>query len=156
MEFSNNRVPSRRFLLTWRESFGTVSLRPLTEIARVCQQVWISVPEYKMPSIKYFTGIKADCEDGVYVTGFMGSNKGFVRKYSSDGGEIWTKADFLDQITEVVYDPREDVLVLTLSTENIMMVTNQGQVLKTINLKVDQLAWDMLSDSSMLCARPER
>ena len=22
------------------------------------------------------TGIKADCEDGVYVTGFMGSNKG--------------------------------------------------------------------------------
>ena len=109
-----------------------------------------------MSSIKYFTGIKADCEDGVYVTGFMGSNKGFVRKYSSDGGEIWTKADFLDQITEVVYDPREDVLVLTLSTENIMMVTNQGQVLKTINLKVDQLAWDMLSDSSMLCARPER
>ena len=89
-----------------------------------------------MTSIKYFTGIKADCEDGVYVTGFMGSNKGFVRKYSSDGGEIWTKADFLDQISEVVYDPREDVLVLTLSTENIMKLTNQGQVVKTINLKV--------------------
>ena len=69
---------------------------------------------------------------------------------------MWTKADFLDQITEVVYDPREDVLVLTLSTENIMMVTNQGQVLKTINLKVEHLAWEKLSDSSMLCARPER
>ena len=66
----------------------------------------------------------------------MGSNKGFVRKYSSDGGEIWTKADFLDQISEVVYDPREDVLVLTLSTENIMKITNEGQVVKTINLKV--------------------
>ena len=25
------------------------------------------------------SGIKADCEDGVYVTGFMASNKGFVR-----------------------------------------------------------------------------
>ena len=66
----------------------------------------------------------------------MGSNKGFVRKYYSDGGEIWTKADFLDQISEVVYDPREDVLVVTLSTENIMKITNQGQVVKTINLKV--------------------
>ena len=86
--------------------------------------------------MKYLTGIKADCEDGVYVTGFMGSNKGFVRKYSSNGGEVWTKADFLDQISEVVYDPREDVLIVTLSTENIMKITNQGQVVKTINLKV--------------------
>ena len=67
----------------------------------------------------------------------------FPRKYASDGSEVWTKADFLDQITEVVYDPREDVLVLTLSTENIMMVTNQGQVLKTINLKVQHLACDV-------------
>merc|ERR1711971_229015 len=55
----------------------------------------------------------------------MGSNKGFVRKYSSDGGEIWTRADFL---------------VLTLSTENIMKLTNQGQVVKTINLKAREIA----------------
>ena len=86
------------------------------------------------------TGIKADCEDAVYVTGFMGSNKGFVRKYNSDGGDTWTKSDFLDQITEVVYDPREDVLVVTLSTESIMMVTNQGQVVKTINLSAREIA----------------
>ena len=82
------------------------------------------------------TGIKTDCDDSVYVTGFMASNKGFVRKFSSQGGETWTKSDFLDQITEVVYDPREDVLVVTLSTENIMLINNEGQVMKTINLKV--------------------
>ena len=49
------------------------------------------------------TGIKADCEDGIYVTGFMASNRGFVRKYDKTGAEVWTKADFLDQISEVVY-----------------------------------------------------
>ena len=105
--------------------------------ARVCQQVCFFSKKWTFHTNTYLPGIKADCEDGVYVTGFMGSNKGFVRKYSSDGGEIWTKADFLDQITEVVYDPREDVLVLTLSTENIMKLTSQGQVVKTINLKVN-------------------
>ena len=66
--------------------------------------------------------------------------KGFVRKYDTDGGEMWTKSDFYDQITEVVYDPREDVLVLTLSTESILMVTAQGQVVKTINLKAREIA----------------
>ena len=38
------------------------------------------------------SGIKADCEDGVYVTGFMASNKGFVRSgYTS----INRKADVI-------------------------------------------------------------
>lgn len=86
------------------------------------------------------TGIKTDCDDSVYVTGFMGSNKGFVRKYNTNGGVTFTKADFLDQITEVVYDPREDVLVVTLSTENIMLINNSGQVIKTINLKAREIA----------------
>ena len=86
------------------------------------------------------TGIKADCEDGIYVTGFMASNRGFVRKYDRSGAELWTKADFLDQITEVVYDPREDSLIVTLSTENIMMITSSGQVIKTINLKAREIA----------------
>jgi len=86
------------------------------------------------------TGIKADCEDGIYVTGFMASNRGFVRKYDKSGAEVWTKADFLDQISEVVYDPREDSLIVTLSTENIMMITSNGQVVKTINLKAREIA----------------
>merc|ERR1712214_267267 len=34
----------------------------------------------------------------------VASNRGFVRKYDRSGAELWTKADFLDQITEVVYD----------------------------------------------------
>ena len=86
------------------------------------------------------TGIKADCEDGIYVTGFMASNKGFMRKYDKSGLEVWTKADFLDQVTEVVYDPREDRLIVTLSTENIMMVANTGEVLKSNNLNAREIA----------------
>ena len=31
-------------------------------------------------------------------------------------------------MTEVVYDPREDILVITLGTEKIIMMDNQGQV----------------------------
>ena len=34
----------------------------------------------------------------------------------------------LCQVTEVVYDPREDILVITLGTEKIIMMDNQGQV----------------------------
>merc|ERR1711963_552024 len=70
----------------------------------------------------------------------VASNRGFVRKYDRSGAELWTKADFLDQITEVVYDPREDSLIVTLSTENIMMITSSGQVIKTINLKAREIA----------------
>ena len=66
--------------------------------------IWDSVIETIEGEISCMpTGIKADCEDGIYVTGFMASNRGFVRKYDKSGAEVWTKADFLDQISEVVY-----------------------------------------------------
>ena len=45
----------------------------------------------------------------------MGSNKGFVRKYDTNGGVTFTKADFFDQITEVVYDPRQ-LIITNLNT----------------------------------------
>ena len=44
------------------------------------------------------TGIKTDCEDNMYVTGFMASNRGFIRKYDREGNVLWTKADFQDQV----------------------------------------------------------
>ena len=33
-----------------------------------------------------------------YVTGFMASNRGFVRKYSSSGEVLWTESNMLDQV----------------------------------------------------------
>ena len=36
------------------------------------------------------TGVAIDCQDNLYVAGFMASNKGFVRKYSGAGGLLWT------------------------------------------------------------------
>ena len=46
------------------------------------------------------TGVTVDCQDNIYVTGFMASNKGFIRKYGRDGSVLWTLADFADQATE--------------------------------------------------------
>ena len=48
--------------------------------------------------LNMLAGIKTDCEDNMYVTGFMASNRGFIRKYDSDGNILWTKADFQDQV----------------------------------------------------------
>ena len=45
-----------------------------------------------------YPGIKTDCEDNMYVTGFMASNRGFIRKYDREGNVLWTKADFQDQV----------------------------------------------------------
>ena len=45
-----------------------------------------------------YLGIKTDCDDNMYVTGFMASNRGFIRKYDRDGNILWTKADFQDQV----------------------------------------------------------
>jgi len=86
------------------------------------------------------TGIKTDCEDNMYVTGFMASNKGFVRKYDKDGSIMWTKADFKDQITEVIYDPREDLLIITMSTESMVMLSSHGEVIKSIDIKAREIA----------------
>jgi len=86
------------------------------------------------------TGIVTDCEDNTYVTGFMASNKGFVRKYDTDGNILWTKADFNDQVTEVVYDPRQDVLVVTQSTSQVMMLSRDGDVMTSINIKAREIA----------------
>lgn len=86
------------------------------------------------------TGIKTDCEDNMYVTGFMASNRGFIRKYDREGNVLWTKADFQDQVTEVVYDPREDLLIVTMSTESVVMVSNEGQVVKSIDIKAREIA----------------
>jgi len=86
------------------------------------------------------TGVKVDCSDNIYITGFMASNRGFVRKYDKDGNHLWTKADFGDQVKEVIYDPRQDVLILTLSTEKIMMLSAGGQVIKTIDIKAREIA----------------
>lgn len=86
------------------------------------------------------TGIKTDCEDNMYVTGFMASNRGFIRKYDREGNVLWTKADFQDQVTEVVYDPREDLLIVTMSTESVVMVSNEGQVIKSIDIKAREIA----------------
>jgi len=86
------------------------------------------------------TGIKTDCEDNMYVTGFMASNQGFVVKYSSQGEVLWTKSDFGDQVTEMVYDPRADILLLTIGTERIDMVSNTGEVINSLNLKAREIA----------------
>jgi len=86
------------------------------------------------------TGIKTDCEDNMYVTGFMASNRGFIRKYDREGNILWTKDDFTDQVTEVVYDPREDLLIVTISTESVVMVSSQGEVIKSIDIKAREIA----------------
>ena len=49
-----------------------------------------------------YLGIKTDCDDNMYVTGFMASNRGFIRKYDRDGNILWTKADFQDQVQELI------------------------------------------------------
>jgi len=86
------------------------------------------------------TGIKTDCEDNMYVTGFMASNRGFIRKYDRNGNIMWTKSDFQDQVTEVVYDPREDLLIVTMSTESVVMVSSKGEVMKSIDIKAREIA----------------
>jgi len=86
------------------------------------------------------TGVKVDCNDNIYITGFMASNRGFIRKYDKDGNQLWTKADFQDQVSEVIYDPRQDVLVVTLSTEKVMMISSSGQIIKSIDLKAREIA----------------
>ena len=43
-------------------------------------------------------------------------------------------------MTEVVYDPREDLLIVTMSTESMMMVSSQGQVIKSIDIKAREIA----------------
>ena len=116
-----------------------------------------------------------------YVTGFMASNRGFVRKYSSSGEVLWTESNMLDQVnnpnsfqsisnsymsqtepisigihlqfavlfadqqwcitmkrsdkfhhfhqvTEVIYDPLEDAVVVTIGTERILLLDSHGQV----------------------------
>jgi len=86
------------------------------------------------------TGITTDCDDNMYVTGFMASNRGFVRKYSSSGDVLWTKSDMPDQVTEVVYDPLEDILIVTVGTEKVITLNNQGQELKSIELRAREIA----------------
>ena len=49
-------------------------------------------------ALTVYVGIKIDCDDNMYVTGFMASNRGFIRKYDRDGNILWTKADFQDQV----------------------------------------------------------
>merc|ERR1712080_94617 len=67
-------------------------------------------------------------------------NQGFVVKYSSQGELLWTKSDFGDQVTEMVYDPRADILLLTIGTERIDMVSNTGEVINSVNLKAREIA----------------
>ena len=43
-------------------------------------------------------------------------------------------------MTEVVYDPREDLLIVTMSTENVVMVSSEGQVVKSIDIKAREIA----------------
>merc|ERR1719268_258723 len=86
------------------------------------------------------TGIKTDCDDNMYVTGFMASNRGFVRKYSSSGEVLWTESNMLDQVTEVIYDPLEDTVVVTIGTERILLLDNHGQELQSIELKAREIA----------------
>jgi len=86
------------------------------------------------------TGVKVDCADNIYITGFMATNRGFIRKYDKDGNELWTKADFEDQVSEVIYDPRQDVLVVTLSTEKIVMISAAGQTVNQIDIKAREIA----------------
>ena len=43
-------------------------------------------------------------------------------------------------MTELVYDPREDVLVVTLSTENITMVSSDGRVTRQLSIKAREIA----------------
>jgi len=86
------------------------------------------------------TGIKTDCDDNMYVTGFMASNRGFVRKYSASGEVLWTESNMLDQVTEVIYDPLEDTVVVTIGTERILLLDNHGQELKSIELKAREIA----------------
>ena len=80
----------------------------------------------------------------------MASNRGFVRKYSASGEVLWTESNMLDQVnmctnkinychcychhlsynkvTEVIYDPLEDTVVVTIGTERILLLDNHGQV----------------------------
>ena len=44
------------------------------------------------------------------------------------------------QVTEVVYDPREDLLIVTVSTESVVMVSSQGEVIKSIDIKAREIA----------------
>ena len=43
-------------------------------------------------------------------------------------------------MTEVVYDPREDLLIVTMSTESVVMVSSEGQVVKSIDIKDREIA----------------
>jgi len=86
------------------------------------------------------TGIKTDCDDNMYVTGFMASNQGFVRKYSSIGEVLWTKGGLEDQVTELIYDPREDLVLITVGTERIIMLSSEGEEIKNLDLKAREIA----------------
>ena len=43
-------------------------------------------------------------------------------------------------MTEGVYDPRENLLVVTMSTESVVMVSSEGEVIKSIDIKAREIA----------------
>ena len=39
-----------------------------------------------------------------------------------------------------MYDPREDLLIVTVSTESVVMVSSEGEVIKSIDIKAREIA----------------
>ena len=39
-----------------------------------------------------------------------------------------------------MYDPREDLLIVTMSTESVVMVSSKGEVMKSIDIKAREIA----------------
>jgi len=86
------------------------------------------------------TGVKVDCMDNIYISGYFASNRGFLRKYDREGNILWTKADFVDQVTEIIYDPRQDVLVVTVGSDSLLMVSARGQEVTSLDIRAREIA----------------
>ena len=55
-----------------------------------------------------------------YVTGFMASNRGFVRKYSASGEVLWTESNMLDQVNIVTIITIIITIVITIIGNTII------------------------------------
>ena len=54
-----------------------------------------------------------------YVTGFMASNRGFVRKYSASGEVLWTESNMLDQVNTVAIITTIIIIIIVITNITI-------------------------------------
>nr|XP_040577612.1 uncharacterized protein LOC121126354 [Lepeophtheirus salmonis] len=86
------------------------------------------------------TGIVTDCEDHVYVSGFFGSDGGFVKKLNkSTGAAIWSLEDDLlqGQITDLVHDVASAEIIVVVNNAHLHRVkSSDGSILKSAEILV--------------------